>query len=69
MARSTYIYIVTSCGGMIDSAFTVKHEMISFLPKKLYTFKNLDYKVFRFEDGVNRKGIDITSQIENEVYE
>lgn len=63
MARSIYIYIVTSNSG-IDSAFTVKYEMQNSLPKSLYAFNELGYKIFRFKDGGKRSEVvEITEKI------
>ena len=65
MARSTYIYVVY-IDLVLTSAFTVKHEMIDFLPDE----KPSCLQVYRLRDGGKGSEIvDITSQIEEEVYE
>ena len=69
MARSSYIYIVTSCN-VINSTFTVKYEMINSLPKLLSTFEDLNYRIYRAKDGGGREDlVNITDQIKSEVYQ
>ena len=76
MARSNYIYIVYSCGGILDSAWTVKHEMISSLPETVEELKRKDINIFRLKDGgriydlsKSERPIDITDEIIKEYYE
>lgn len=47
MARSSYIYIVTSASGAILSAFTVKHELITWCKTQDPT----DCYFYRIGDG------------------
>lgn len=47
MARSQYIYLVTQ-QDQIVAAFTVKHEMETWLSRK----PGLHYKRFRMRDGL-----------------
>ena len=68
MARSTYIYIVfKDCS--LFGAYTVKHELIDSLPRKVEDFKNL-FKVYRVRDisGVKQEISDISLDISKEVY-
>ena len=69
MARSTYIYVVFK-QGLLLSAFTVKHEMVSSLPEDYDDFKEQKYEVYRIRDGyfIPPQKVDITREIENEQY-
>ncbi|MFD6400733.1 hypothetical protein [Nocardia sp. NPDC060249] len=52
MARSTHIYVVTIVGGgwqEIAAAFTVKHELVTWLRANPAT----DYRVTRLNDGAH----------------
>ena len=57
MARSTYIYVVMD-GANIVSAFTVKHEMITWLGRNPG-----DYVMFRVSDGGHRPPEDMTAEL------
>lgn len=46
MARSTYVYVVVDTDGNIVSAFTVKHEMQSWLNRH-----KGDHRVWRVRDN------------------
>lgn len=50
MARSTYVYLLTQYG-QLYGAFTVKHELVSwvlyYIPPHLYS----EYRVHRMPDG------------------
>jgi predicted glycosyltransferase len=68
MARSTYIYIVfKDCS--LFAAYTVKHELVSSLPRKLEDFRDL-FKVYRVRDiaGMKQEIVDISLEISEEVY-
>ncbi len=70
MARSTYIYIVATSCSVIDSAFTVKYEMINSLPDILETFESLNYRIYRTKDGGRKEDlVDITTEVKMEAYE
>lgn len=47
MARSTYIYVVMDSGDEVVAAFTVKHELLTWLS----SHTNDDYHVWRLDDG------------------
>lgn len=67
MARSTYIYILLY-DKQLNSAFTVKHEMIDSLPESFENFNDF-YKVYRVQDGGRSlQVVDITAQIGGETY-
>jgi hypothetical protein len=60
MARSTYIYLVMDQGAPV-SAFTVKHEMMTWLSRNVGT-----YTIYRISDGIgfNKKPpVDVTADI------
>lgn len=62
MARSNYIYIIKH-GDEIDSAFTVKHEMESYLNSTDYLdgqFKPVT--ILRLRDGGEDDSVDITDK-------
>lgn len=64
MARSSYIYCVFY-EGELQSAFTVKHEMIESLPKN-WSHK---HDIFRLRDGnLNEDKVDITQEIKEQEY-
>lgn len=48
MARSSYIYIVLDSWGQVDAAFTVKHEMQTYLERGYGPEK---CKAIRIRDG------------------
>ena len=50
MARSHSIYVVF-IGEVLYSAFTVKHELMTSLPKTYEEFKNNNYSVYRLPDN------------------
>ena len=68
MARSTYIYVVC-VNGFLESAFTVKHEMISSLPNNSNILEN--YEILRIKDNdyAKEKPLDITEDIIREYYD
>ncbi|GAB9152965.1 hypothetical protein [Bradyrhizobium diazoefficiens] len=51
MARSTYIYTVTT-NGAPEAAFTVKHELVTYLGKRDPT--RPPYVIYRLYDGGKR---------------
>lgn len=67
MARSSYIYIIVK-DSFIESAFTVKHEMISALPTNAHQFKNYEILRIRDNDYDKEKPLDITEDIIKEYY-
>lgn len=53
MARSTYIYTVVSAGtGSPEAAFTVKHELVTYLEKR--DPLRPPYRIYRMHDGGKR---------------
>jgi hypothetical protein len=60
MARSKYIYLIEyeKC---VDSVFTVKYEMESYLDGKEYLHDGYT-RIFRFPDGRRSDGIEITNE-------
>ena len=68
MTRSTYIYIIfKDCS--LFGAYTVKHELISSLPKRLQDFEDL-FKIYRIKDisGLKQEILDISLEISKEAY-
>jgi hypothetical protein len=49
MARSSYIYLVLGLQGEVEAAFTVKHEMRTWLERNPG-----DYELWRIGDGGTR---------------
>ena len=66
MARSEYIWILFQDGDAIE-AFTVKHEMVSFVKKLNQEKQNddffYDYRVFRFKDGGRSAGSEVEVEL------
>lgn len=58
MARSKYIYIIRN-GDEIESAFTVKHEMESYLDKETRLHDSF-VTIIRIRDGGDGDYVDIT---------
>lgn len=54
MARSTCVYVVVNDEGLPWAAFTVKHELVSFL-RRLGPDVDLVPAVFRLPDGYEGK--------------
>jgi hypothetical protein len=46
MARSTYIYLALGRQGEVEAAFTVKHELVTWLEHS-----QGDYELWRIPDG------------------
>lgn len=63
MARSTYIYVVY-INLVLTSAFTVKREMLNWLPSE----KPLLLQIYRLKDGKPGLITEITSEVINEAY-
>jgi len=50
MARSSYVYIVTSAAtGAPEAGFTVKHELVTYLNKR--DPLRPPYRIYRMRDG------------------
>jgi hypothetical protein len=60
MARSKYIYLI-EYENCVDSVFTVKYEMQSYLDKNEYLHDG-HTRIFRFPDGGRSDGIEITEE-------
>jgi hypothetical protein len=61
---------------MLESAFTVKHEMISSLPDTLRDFRKQDTEIYRLKDGgriydlgKSERPLNITEEVIGEKYE
>lgn len=64
MARSTYIYVVY-VDLVLAAAFTVKHEMLNFLPEEQPSC----LQIYRLRDGRDGSVIEITKEVIAEAYE
>lgn len=62
MARSTYIYVVTDARKQILAAFTVKHELVSWLERQVSL---TGHNVWRVADGgwARKPPADMTAEV------
>lgn len=60
MARSKYIYYILK-NGNVHAAFTVKHELKTYLDTSEYLEDEI-FSVFRIDDGGETDSIEITDE-------